>query len=103
MTIQTKHFIEVSDLVGLRFECKDCGATLTLSPKQKLKGSIEKCPSCHHSWAVLNDSSYEPAFTRFTDTLNQLNQILAGPNPAPIGFLFTLEIKQALGDWPIQT
>ena len=61
MTIQTKHFIELTDIVALRLVCKNCGTTLSvlLSDAKLTTGEnspnmfLGNCPSCHHSWADL--------------------------------------------------
>jgi hypothetical protein len=64
VTSQTKHFIELSDIVGIQLECKNpkCSVSLLASG-----GSIEtvssqgdmtlsRCPTCNHPWTV--PSSY---------------------------------------------
>jgi hypothetical protein len=93
VTIQTKHFIDLSDIISLRFECKDCGTTLTVSIKDKLPGRMGKCPSCNQPWAVLNGASYELLFETFREAVNHLSRAIDGPPAAPIGFSFSLEIK----------
>jgi hypothetical protein len=101
MTIQTKHFIELSDLLALRFACKNCGATLTLLlSDHKLsngEGSpqmfLSRCPSCNHSWAEIGDANYEPNIRRATVALKRLQDLLIGDSKAPLGFDLVIEIK----------
>ncbi len=61
MTTQTKTFIELSDIIGLRLECKNCGCSLLLEI-EKDSGTINnlmadnnvllnQCPTCAHAWA----------------------------------------------------
>lgn len=101
MTIQIKHFIEVSDLLALRLVCNNCGATLTLllsdsklsSGENSPQMFLSECPSCHHSWAEVGGSSYEPLIRRATVALKRLQDILAGELKAPLGFKLAIEIK----------
>ncbi len=53
MVVQTKHFIELADLVGLKFACKhkNCKAVLTLPMSEDaLAGALLNCPSCTEPW-----------------------------------------------------
>lgn len=101
MTIQTKHFIELSDLLALRLVCKECGATLTLllSDEKLATGEnrpqmfLSDCPVCHHNWAEIGGSSYEPLIRRATASLHKLKELLHGEAAAPLGFALTLEIR----------
>ncbi len=47
MTRQTKHFIEVSDIVGIRLECKNCGSSLLIS-LGKTGRLLLTCANCNH-------------------------------------------------------
>jgi hypothetical protein len=101
MTIQTKHFIELSDLVALRLVCKHCGATLSLllsddklaAGENSLNTFLSTCPSCHREWAELGGSTYEPTIRKATAALNRLKGLLYGELAEPLGFSLTLEIK----------
>lgn len=58
MVIQTKHFAELSDLVGLQCTCghKDCNAVLTTSlSKDAIAGTLGACPSCQKPWLQQGD------------------------------------------------
>jgi len=99
MTIQTKRFIELSDILAVRLTCKHCGATLSfpigddkLKRDQSSSPFLSVCPSCHQIWAELGGSSYESVITRTTAALNRLREILHGNPPAPLGFSLVLEI-----------
>ena len=100
MTIQTKHFIELTDLIALRLTCKHCGATLSLllSDAKLAMGEnsqstfLSSCPSCHRNWADLGETTYEPQIKKATAALNRLTQLLHGESAVPLGFSLTLEI-----------
>jgi hypothetical protein len=90
MTSQTKKFIEISDIVGLRFDCKnpECGASLSLPLNQGVNrtDTVQRCPHCGKSWTMLSDADYAVQFKRLLDMLRTLSD-------APIGCRFSFEIK----------
>lgn len=101
MTKQTKHYIELTDILALRLECKQCHAALTLLPGDIENRILSVCPSCHYSWAVLSETSYAALFSEFASALGRLTRTLYGHKqmpPAPLGFTLTLEISAAEPD-----
>ena len=90
MTTQTKKFIEIADIIGLRFECKneECRANLWLPLIEDINRThpLQKCPNCGKAWTQLGDSTYELEFKKLVTTLRTIVN-------APIGCRFTLEIK----------
>jgi hypothetical protein len=65
MTSQTKHFVELSDIVGIQIECKhsDCGVSLLVhgesvaSLADRHSTTLTKCPSCGGDWAGNQDKT----------------------------------------------
>lgn len=92
MTIQTKHFIELSDIVSLRFDCKHCGASLSLSLDDRLYRKIAECPSCQRYWTVLNGASYEKLFSDVSASVKRLSDALV---QTTLGCSLLLEVKEA--------
>jgi hypothetical protein len=103
MTIQTKRFIELPDILAVRFACKHCGVTISfpITDSKLLRPNpnspfLNVCPSCHQVWADFGMSTYEPTITKAMAALNQLRILLYGdtpaPSPAPLGFTLSLEI-----------
>lgn len=94
MTEQTKRFIAVSDIVGLRFECThdQCGAVLVLPLKpEALKGdALTKCPSCGQEWAVEHTVGAKGRDSRHL--FKTLVETAKGISDAPVKFSFSLEI-----------
>jgi hypothetical protein len=100
MTSQTKTFIELSDIIGMRLECKKCGCSLLLGPDRdgETVGQVvsanndvlAKCPACKTPWTaapnptVLWDSDIKELFRRLRD----LKKMEAG-----FGCAIALEIK----------
>jgi hypothetical protein len=83
MTTQTKVFIELSDIIGLRLECKACGCALSLGADKdgETVGIVlsanspfmGKCPACGAPWtaapnpAVMWDSDIKELFRKLRD------------------------------------
>jgi uncharacterized Zn finger protein len=97
MTSQTKKYIELSDIIGLRFECKnaECGASLTLPMLEDINRThpLQKCPNCGQVWVQFADSTYELEFKKLVSTL----RIIAN---AAMGCRFTLEINPETQEVP---
>jgi hypothetical protein len=100
MTSQTKKFIELSDIVGLRLECKTCGCALLIEISRtdgtlenllaKTNSVLSQCPTCGSQWTsaptglLAFDSEVKELFRQMRD----LKKI-----EAKFGCLLTLEIK----------
>ena len=94
MTSQTKKFIELSDILSLRFGCKHCSSELLISSlrdieKKEEQGKLNDCPVCRREWASVGGSSCELTIARFLTALNKLRSEL---HTFPVGFSLMLEI-----------
>ena len=100
MTIQTKHFIDPSDIVAVKFTCKHCGATLSLAlsdeklkaGENRVKNFIDRCPSCSRDWFDFGVSSFEQVITRATANMNRLIELLTSESGRSLGASVLLEI-----------
>ncbi len=95
MTSETKKFIELSDILSLRFKCKHCESELLISSlrdigKREDLGKLSNCPTCGREWASVNGSTCEMTISRFLEVLNKLRETLG---TFPTGFLLTVEVK----------
>ena len=101
MTSQTKKFIELSDISGLRLECRKCSCSLLIEIERE-DGSIENllarnnsvlasCPTCGAEWAEFQRGTlmYDSEIKGFFRQLRDLRK-LAGK----FGCSLTLEIKE---------
>lgn len=90
MTSQTKKFIEVSDILALRCECRHgkCRTSLTIPVEDVSGREMRLCPTCKESWAQLLESSYESLITEFVEKLRKLKEA-----EKHLGCGLTLEIK----------
>jgi hypothetical protein len=99
MTVQTKQYIEVSDISAVRFECKTCHATLTLQLAEVFKTSaLATCPNCNAWWAALaQGQTIEPTINTFVDAFRNLVDVLKRKKEisgGKDGFSFSLEIRR---------
>lgn len=101
MTSQTKKFIELSDILAVKCECRnpECKTTLIL-PIESGTGQVysllnpnnevfDHCPNCGKAWAVFGDSSFAREIQRALQQLNRLNEL-----QDKLGCSLTLEVKE---------
>jgi hypothetical protein len=102
MTTQTKTFIELSDIIGLRLECKSCGCALSIGEEKEGKTIVDglflmnnktlmTCPTCGDVWMQTLDPN------RLADTaLKELIRKLCDFKKIEKGYgcAIALEIKQ---------
>jgi hypothetical protein len=98
MTSETKHFIQLSDIVALCFTCKHCGISLHLGLDKFQPGVLHNCPNCHRDWAAVRmdtpgiGRNYESNFSQFVGAIHDLEKLTG--DTSPVGFGVSLEIKQ---------
>lgn len=96
MTSEVKNFIELSDILKMRFECKGCKAALELALDEVKQGSIRQCPHCRAGWAAFQGADqgwndHEGLFTGLAQGIQKAEGFSRG---GVIGFSLKLEIKQ---------
>ena len=103
MTIRAKYFIDMSDLVSIRIECKRCKTTLSLAISEDLRvDSLNMCPNCKEPWFALPGSStMQPSLADFVRSVNRMASALRDWRKAMDtlnlpGFSLELEIKGPL-------
>lgn len=106
MTAESKVFIELSDIIGLRLQCRNCGCSLLIDvtredgPINDLLSAnsflLSECPTCRTAWIAVNPAaraagtaSFDAEFKKLFRTIRDLRKLL--PN---FGCSMTLEIKQ---------
>ena len=94
MTSQMTRFIELSDIVALRFACAHCKASLSLSlSKDVPEKRLRTCPMCNEPWAQLqNGSTIEATIAGFAESTRKLVDFLCGGHFP--GFSMTVELKE---------
>jgi len=74
MTIQTKHFIDPSDIVSIRFDCKHCKTSVSIAISSTVKiDTLAMCPSCRKPWLAIPDGpSLLPDVVSFAKAVNDM-------------------------------
>jgi len=103
MTNQTKRFIELSDIIGLRLECRKCGCALLLDlgPSREVatvdnlliaaNKILCSCPACDTPWTTLPDGrlAFDSELKDFFRRMRQVRDI-----ESKFGCTISLEIKE---------
>jgi len=102
MTIQTKHFIETSDIVSARFECNKCRATFAVAISPEIRvDTLMMCPNCSCPWlGIPGKSDIAVAVKDFVNAVAKMARVLREWNTnmkilGLPGFSFTLEIRES--------
>lgn len=69
MTTHTKRFIETSDILAMRFECR-CGASVTV-PLASFQSIPTVCPNCSEQFCGYSDRSVQDVFAVLVTSLRQ--------------------------------
>ena len=78
MTSQTKHYIEASDILSVRCDCKECGASLSLPLTVNLAESLFKCPNCKKPWVRFEGGTHEFVINALAENIGKLKELLPG-------------------------
>ena len=93
MTSQTKRFIQLSDILGLHFECTHCDSTLLIPLSREIFiKKLYACPHCGNPWIKrLEGGSVESVISDCIERLKALREALTGG--LYDSFSLTLEVK----------
>jgi hypothetical protein len=86
VTLETKHLIDFSDIIGVELECKKCKGKIMLS-----LGSAKpfwSCPLCNADWLAPETEEHQ--------IIRQLFVTLATADKTMQGRQFTLRLQMAL-------
>jgi NAD-dependent SIR2 family protein deacetylase len=86
MTYQHKKLIELSDILGFTFTCKECGISISIptGEKEPKQGRLNKCPACDQEWMVTGNGQ--------SNALTMLRNAFRAFSENSGGFRFALEI-----------
>lgn len=93
MTVQTKRFIELPDILRFRFDCKHCGVSVSIPLDGNAVNATAACPGCNKPWTVLDGISYQKLITDLASAVNRLKLATAeGETSVRLGFRLLIEI-----------
>ncbi len=90
MTEQTKRFIELADIIGLRLSCKQCGSSLSI-PREKLARLPNLCVNCETEWDAFNSDEMQKKITALVDAMNVITRLSERKT-----FALTLELSPVI-------
>jgi hypothetical protein len=95
MTSQTKHYIELSDILSLCFTCKDCKMALSFPAFENLKAKkLAQCPACNEPWLDFqNGATISLSFETLHQALREFKMVMDDRGKVTKGFTLALEIK----------
>ena len=102
MTLQTKRYIELGDILAIRFECHECHATLSLPIRGSKTNGADSCPNCCSAWVAVNGAKVLD-ITQFTEQIKKLDDVMKRLRElvwkdANQGFDLLVEIKAEVSD-----
>ncbi len=94
MTVQIKRFVEMCEMVAMRFECVSCEATLSLSFAKEIDVKrLLVCPNCERPWIRLpSGGTAELTIQECVKKIRELNNFI-NTDP-PKGFRLSIEVKR---------
>lgn len=71
MTAETRYLADFEDIIGLRLECRKCGAVISRQPKTAREELPSACGNCGTPWFVgeNSDKNMAEAFIRIVKHL----------------------------------
>jgi hypothetical protein len=98
VTLQTKQFIELPDISGLQFTCKNCKATISLLLSGQITiTKLRSCPLCLETWlSTPEGSTIETVVAGLVSNVQKLQGLLHGEHRFPAGCTIELEIREGV-------
>ncbi len=78
MTIETRCLIELSDILGVEFQCQQCKGRFLLGTDVK-QTMLWQCPICRETW-LLPQTEEERTMHNFLNILRSVNAKMQGRN-----------------------
>lgn len=76
MTTQIKRYVQLADVKGIRFACKNCKSELFL-PLQRSTAQdqpADSCPNCSRPWMVVNGKQRTKSLDELVRSLWELSE-----------------------------
>jgi uncharacterized paraquat-inducible protein A len=98
VTSQSKTYIELRDIIAIRFECKKCQASISM-PVSINMNFAHACPNCGAAWTSVMQASIQKELKSCVDaiagmalSLKNWEQVMAAGGSK--GFTLSLEISE---------
>jgi DNA-directed RNA polymerase subunit RPC12/RpoP len=73
MSREIRTLIELSDITGVEFECRKCGAKVLYPFRKEYERPAERCPSCGEPWFADAGMQHPSA----SSTADQVKKVIA--------------------------
>jgi hypothetical protein len=95
MTSQTKHYIEIGDVLSWSFTCKNCKVALSFPAFEPFKvRKLAQCPTCNEPWLDFpSGSTISLAVENFQKALADLKMVIDDRAKLKEGFNLVFEIR----------
>lgn len=99
MTTQTKTYIDPSDIVAVRVECKKCGCTVSIPISRTMSFSgLDQCKNCNSQMFRVAMTTIEPEMKSLADAIQAASDRVKSWQEVAMtmggkGFAVSLEIK----------
>ena len=91
MTAVTHYIAQLTDIVTIRLECRECGTVMAYRPEKRTGDKIpSSCTNCHATW-FLEGSSDKINFEELATVL----RTLVGLKNCPMQFSFEFQAPKA--------
>jgi hypothetical protein len=91
MTTKTNQYADPNDILGLRFECRNCRALVVLPLSQIIGGIPKICFNCKSLWSATASRNVSDALEMLVSAIRQFQQFNENPT---MGFAFSLELTR---------
>jgi DNA replicative helicase MCM subunit Mcm2 (Cdc46/Mcm family) len=97
MTIERKVIFGLEDIKALVFECNECSARVSISPRDgKSINMPSKCPQCPQKWLALDLAQHDSVGSPVTNLISSIERLRAIPAVVlkEMGFRILLEFDE---------
>ena len=95
MTVKTKRYVELSDILTLKLTCKGCDSALEIPLSVDLARNehmqkLDSCPVCLRPWVSRNGDTYHTVVAGLPTAINKLRNVMETAN---LGFNLAIEVS----------
>jgi hypothetical protein len=95
MTVKTKRYIELADVLTLMLTCKGCGSSLEIPISVDLSRNeniqkLDSCPVCLRPWVSRNGDTYHKVVAELPVAITKLRNVM---ETAKLGFDLAIEVS----------
>lgn len=95
MTVKTKRYIELADILTLTLTCKGCGSSLEVPisvdlGRRENYQKLDTCPVCLNPWVSQNGATHHSVIAALPSAIAKLRNVMETAN---LGFALAIEVS----------